>query len=78
VIAHTPIVIHTKAEMSRFQGKVWIIDTGISRIFPGGHQSALIIEDDNFSVWGVPDGQQNQNPLDFFMYRVSGFPVVRS
>jgi hypothetical protein len=77
VIAHTPIVIHTKAEMSRFQGKVWIIDTGISRVFPGGHQSALIIENENFSIWGVPNGQQDQTPLHFFEYPFSGSPVFR-
>lgn len=54
VIGHTPrtgSIVVSKENMSRFQGRVWIIDTGISKIF-GGHLSALIIENDDFFVWG--------------------------
>ena len=57
VIAHTPLVgsiVVSKENMSRFQGRVWIIDTGISSYF-GGHLSALIIENNNFIVWGEGD-----------------------
>ncbi len=57
VIAHTPrtgSIVVSKENMSRFQGRVWIIDTGISEYY-GGHLSALIIENDNFIVWGEGD-----------------------
>jgi len=57
VIGHTPwtgSILVSKENMSRFQGRVWIIDTGISESF-GGRLSALIIENDNFSVWGEED-----------------------
>lgn len=57
VIAHTPRTgsrIIKKEFMSRFEEKIWIIDTGISDYY-GGFLSALIIENGNFSVWGVRD-----------------------
>jgi len=57
VIAHTPrtgSIVVSKENMNRFQGRIWIIDTGISDYF-GGHLSALIIENDNFIVWGEED-----------------------
>ena len=48
VIAHTP----QKATIqSKFEGRVWSIDTGISDYY-GGKPSALIIEKGKFSVWG--------------------------
>jgi len=50
VTAHTPRLIKTKDDMQRFQGRIWIIDTGISKAY-GGHLSALIIEDGKFTVW---------------------------
>lgn len=57
IIAHTPRVgsrIVTKEYMSRFQGRIWIIDTGISETY-GGFLSALIIENGKFTPWGVVD-----------------------
>ena len=57
VIAHTPLVgsiVVSKENMNRFQGRVWIIDTGISECY-GGHLSALIIENNDFFVWGEGD-----------------------
>ncbi len=51
VIAHTPRVAATREQMRRFDGKVWVIDTGISRVY-GGRLSALIIENGEFIVWG--------------------------
>jgi hypothetical protein len=54
VIGHTPrtgSIVVLKDNMNRFQGRIWIIDTGISEYY-GGHLSALIIENDNFIVWG--------------------------
>jgi len=56
VIAHTPRVIKTKEDMQLFQGRVWIIDTGISepyRKYMGGRLSALIINSGKFDVWGL-------------------------
>ena len=53
VIAHTTRqgVKATKDNLSRFKGKIWIIDTGISEFY-GGNLSALIIENGKFTVWG--------------------------
>ena len=48
VVAHTPVLVWD--HMSRFGGKVWIVDTGISSAY-GGHLSALIIEGARFAVW---------------------------
>lgn len=56
VIAHTPRVIKTKEDMQLFQGRIWIIDTGISesyRTTMGGRLSALIINKGKFDVWGL-------------------------
>lgn len=52
VIAHSVIsneVISTDT-LSRFQGRIWTIDTGISDFY-GGTLSALIIEDGKFTIW---------------------------
>ncbi len=57
VIAHTytrngggsPVI--SPATISRFQGRVWTIDTGISSYY-GGALSALRIEDGAISIWG--------------------------
>lgn len=52
VIAHTPRrgSQGSSEEMNRFNGKIWIIDTGISAYY-GGNLSALVIEKGDFSVW---------------------------
>jgi len=48
VIAHTPLI---KDKMvGRFGGKVWVIDTGISRLYRG-YLSALIIANGDFKPW---------------------------
>ncbi len=52
VIAHTPRLVVSINDMRRFDGKIWIVDTGISKAY-GGHLSALIINNGNFSLWGV-------------------------
>ena len=49
IIAHTPR-IPSEAEMSRFGGKIWIIDTGIASIY-GGRLSALIIQNGEALIW---------------------------
>ena len=51
VIAHTPRTAVTIAQMRRFDGKVWIVDTGISKAY-NNNLSALRIIDGEFSVWG--------------------------
>jgi hypothetical protein len=55
VIAHTPRVIKKKEDMELFQGRIWIIDTGISEVYrkQGGRLSALIIDKGKFDVWGL-------------------------
>jgi len=56
IIAHTPRVIKTKEDMQLFQGRIWIIDTGISelyRTYMEGRLSALIIDKGKFDVWGL-------------------------
>jgi len=56
VIAHTPQVIKTKEDMKLFQGRIWIIDTGISKLYREhlqGRLSALIINKGKFDVWGL-------------------------
>lgn len=45
----SPIV--TLEHVSRFQGKVFVIDTGIAEVY-GGVPSAMIIEDGEFMLWG--------------------------
>ena len=63
VIAHTfyrgngvtPVV--APRFMSRFNGKLWIIDTGISSYY-GGINSALLIEKENFMLWGDTEADE--------------------
>ena len=45
----SPIV--TLEHVSRFQGKVFVIDTGIAEIY-GGVPSAMILENGEFTLWG--------------------------
>ncbi len=60
IIAHTPQIAVTREKMMHFGGKIWIVDTGIARIY-GGHLSALIIQDDEFTVWGEIHEQSQEN-----------------
>lgn len=56
VIAHILRVIKTKKDMQLFEGRIWIIDTGISKLYreqKGGRLSALIIDNGIFDVWGL-------------------------
>jgi hypothetical protein len=59
IIAHTPKIVKTPAEMQRFGGKIWIVDTGISYVY-GGPAVALIIQDGYFNVWGLSDEDNNK------------------
>jgi len=56
VVAHSPQVGSPVAMeyMSRFQKRIWVIDTGIAHAL-GGRLSALIIDKGQFSVWGEED-----------------------
>jgi hypothetical protein len=61
VIAHTPfgstgspVVPENIKAISRFDDKIWIIDTGISKYY-GGILSYLTIEDGKFSLWTEKD-----------------------
>ncbi|HAR36293.1 MAG TPA: hypothetical protein DCR87_05205 [Acidobacteria bacterium] len=54
VVAHTPRLVSSLKDMRRFGGKVWVVDTGISRAY-GGCLRALIIDEGQFSLWGVND-----------------------
>jgi hypothetical protein len=60
VIAHTPKIARNPRDMQRFGGKVWIVDTGISKVYRGP-ASALIIEEGYFTVWGVPNENDNRS-----------------
>jgi hypothetical protein len=50
VIAHTPRTAVTISQMRRFGGRVWIVDTGISKAY-NNNLSALKIIDGEFIVW---------------------------
>jgi hypothetical protein len=52
IIAHTPTIPKTPRDMQRFDGRLWIVDTGISRAYRG-RPSALVIQNGDFHVWGV-------------------------
>jgi hypothetical protein len=60
VIAHTPTIPRTPRDMQRFGGRVWIVDTGISRAY-GGPASALILQNGDFQVWGIGNEKDNHS-----------------
>jgi hypothetical protein len=68
VIAHTPQTAVTLKLMKRFNGKVWIVDTGISRAY-NNNLSALKIENGVFTVWEgdheEKDGVGSLGPLAY-------------
>ena len=77
VVAHTPRLITTKADMTRFEGRIWIIDTGISRVYrPGGRETALIIEetgnDIKFSVWPFDFNEESTQLIEQTRYHQEG------
>jgi hypothetical protein len=49
--------------ISRFQGRVYIIDTGISSVY-GGILSALIVEDDTVTLWEPRGEKVTQVPAE--------------
>jgi hypothetical protein len=77
VLAHTPVLIKTTNDMKRFDGRIWIIDTGISRVYrPGGRETALIIEDTGndikFSVWPLDFNEESTELIEQTRYLQEG------
>jgi hypothetical protein len=64
VIAHTRLTGSPVSMefMTRFNGRVWTIDTGISTAYDNA-LSALIIENGKFTVWGGNDEKRNRSTL---------------
>jgi hypothetical protein len=65
IIAHTPQTSASEEEMRKYDGKVWVIDTGIADYYRpiGGRISALIIDNGKFSVW-YPDSEQKDSSIN--------------
>lgn len=64
VTAHTPQQVESETEMSRYNEKVWIIDTNISSAYLIGKLSALIIESSEkplFKPWLKPRKDNNSS-----------------
>jgi hypothetical protein len=63
VTAHTPIALENAKDMSKFDGKIWIIDTSISEAYKKGALSALIIEDygKDIKPWWMPRNNEKQS-----------------
>ena len=89
VIAHTPQTAVGREQMTRYDERVWIIDTGIADYYRqiGGHVSALIYEDGKFDVWypdreSVISGDEENvppSPLRYFFFRLHPvFPSLKT
>jgi predicted transcriptional regulator len=82
IIAHTPVIPQTPRDMQRFGGRIWIVDTGISRVYRGP-ASALVIQNGDFHVWGVGDENDDESDPAFLrLYRAwaghpDPFPAAR-
>jgi hypothetical protein len=76
VTAHTPQRIKSGIDMSRYSGKIWIIDTNISRAYSEGNLSALIIEDygKKFEPWVRPRSKDDTS-IDV-NHELEGMPLV--
>jgi len=64
VIAHTPqrgSVAIDEEFVSRFDESIWVIDTGISKVY-GGFLSALIIEEGDIWLW--PEGEIDEGGIN--------------
>jgi hypothetical protein len=58
---NSPIVSREIESVSRYHNRVFIIDTGISRVY-GGVPSALLINDGHFSLWEPPEEMDTKGP----------------
>ncbi len=68
VTAHTPVALEDAKDMSKFDGKIWIIDTSISEAYKKGALSALIIEDygKDIKPWWMPRNKGKQSaPVEY-------------
>jgi len=78
VAGHTPRIIKTKADMTRFERRVWVIDTGIGKVYRsmGGRPTALIIEDTGndykFSVWPLDFNEEGAQTIEQTRYLQEG------
>jgi len=78
VAGHTPRIIKTKADMTRFERRVWVIDTGIGKVYRsmGGRPTALIIEDTGndykFSVWPLDFNEESTELIEQTRYLQEG------
>ncbi len=66
VVAHTPQRIKIPKKMRKYDGLIWIIDTTISRAYPRGILSALIIEDfgKTFIPWGIAREEEDDSNVN--------------
>lgn len=69
VLAHSWRIVKSKKDMERLEGRIWVIDTGISsKIYRGGRETALIIEDTGndykFSVWPLDFNEESKQPIE--------------
>jgi Calcineurin-like phosphoesterase len=71
IIAHTPKIPRTPRDMQRFGGRIWIIDTGISRAY-GGPASALIIHNGYFQIWGIGNANNHDFQPAHFLSDLAG------
>jgi hypothetical protein len=77
IIAHTPTIPRTPRDMQRYGGRVWIVDTGISRVY-GGPASALIIQNGDFQVWGIGNEKDSRSEPSAFPASLAGLrPLLR-
>lgn len=71
VVGHT--VRRDIRKLDRFGGRIWGIDTGISKFY-GGVRCALIIEDGNFRLWwgdgGIDDAGSDTRPAPSHQVKV--------
>ena len=68
VTAHTPVALEDAKDMSKFDGKIWIIDTSISEAYKKGALSALIIEDfgKDIKPWWMPRNKKKKSaPVEY-------------
>ena len=68
VTAHTPVALENAKDMSKFDGKIWIIDTSISEAYEKGALSALIIEDYGKDIkpwWMSRDNEKQSNSVKY-------------
>jgi hypothetical protein len=53
IIGHSPVTAAEKDKMRLYDGRIWVVDTGISEFYHrlGGFVSALLYDKGKFSIW---------------------------